>query len=61
MHGTHVTAYNSTNYNVVFFFVFLNNQLIVDYNALDKRGKIFCVTTYLETKSLSQNRCNPLI
>ena len=43
IHGTHVTN-NSTNNNVVFFcFRFensiLHQQLILDHNALDKRGK----------------------
>ena len=27
------------------------NLLILDHNALDQRGKLFCVTTYLEKKS----------
>ena len=25
--------------------------MVLDHNALDKRRKIFCFTTYLETKS----------
>ena len=42
----------------MFFFCFRNENskleqiLIPDHNALDKKGKIFCVTTHLETKSL---------
>ena len=57
IHGSHVTANNSTNNNVVFFFCFrfensiLKQLLILDHNVLEKRGKIFCITTYLETKS----------
>ena len=56
IHGTHVTANNSTNNNVVFIFVpdlkieYYKQLLILDHNALDEREKIFCVTTYLETK-----------
>ena len=58
IHGTHVTTPNSTTNNVVFFFVsdlkIVNYKqlLILDHNGLDKRGKMFCVKTYLETKSL---------
>ena len=43
------------NYNVVFFLV--SDLKIVYYNnyessiTMDKRGKIFYITTYLETKS----------
>ena len=57
IYGTHVTANNSTNNNGVFFIGFrfensiLKQELILDNNALDKRGKIFCASTYLETKS----------
>ena len=62
VHETHVTANNSTNNNVVFFFYFrfensvLQQLLIFYHNALDKRGKIFCVTTHLETKSFKTLR-----
>ena len=52
---THVTANNSTNNNVLFCLRFENSileqLLILDPNALDKRRKIFCVTIYLVTKS----------
>ena len=44
IHGTHVTANNSTNNNVFFY--------ISDYkNSITREEEIFCVTTYLETKS----------
>ena len=63
---TRVTANNSINNNVVFFyccFRFENNilyqLLCLDHNALDKRGKIFFVTTYLETKII-QNCLKPI-
>ena len=53
---THVITNNSTNNNVVFFFCFIFENsilwlLILDHNALNKRGRIFYITTYLETKS----------
>ena len=57
IHGIDVTSNNFINNNVVFFFRFRfensiwQQLLILDYNALGKRGKIFCVTAYLETKS----------
>ena len=52
IHGTRVTANNSTNNNVVFFFVSdLKILLILFHNAFDKREKIFYITIYLETKS----------
>ena len=53
IHVTHLTANNAATNNVVFFFVLdLKNsiqlQLLIPYhNALDKRSRIFCVTTYL--------------
>ena len=57
IHGAHVTAINSIK-NYVFFlfgFIFENSMLqellIFNHNALDKTGKIFYATTYLETKS----------
>ena len=68
IHGTLVNTNNSTNNNAVslFYFKFENNiqqQLsIIDHNALDKIGKIFCVNYLFGVKNhtkLSQNRCNP--
>ena len=54
IHGTHVTANDSTNNNIVFVFVsdlkILLQLLILNHNALDKRRKIYSITTYLETK-----------
>ena len=56
IYGTHVTADNSTNNNVVFFFV---SDLKIVYNNNYKSSitmpwtreeKTFCLTTYLETK-----------
>ena len=52
-----MTANNSTKNKVLFSsFTFENSMLqqllIFDPNALDKKEKIFCVTTYLETKSI---------
>ena len=55
--GTYVTANNSTNNNVVFFFV--SDFKIVCYNnnyslipmPRTREAKLFCVTTYLETIS----------
>ena len=53
IHSNYVTTNNSTTNNFEFFLV-LNLKkytIILDNNALDKRGKKICVTTYLETKS----------
>ena len=48
MHGTPATANNSTKIMCFFGFRFENSiQLILDH----KRGKIFCVTSYLKTIS----------
>ena len=46
VHGTNVTANNSTNNNLVLFYFRFQNSilkqlLICDHNLLDKRGKIF--------------------
>ena len=56
LHGTHMTAINSTNNNVVFFFV-SNLKMIYNNNYLSsitmpwtRKKKIFCVTIYLEAK-----------
>ena len=68
IHGAHITVNNSANNNVMFFFYFcfrfknsiLYQLLILEHNALDKKGKIFGMTTYLEDKNhskLPQNRC----
>ena len=55
IHGAHVTANNSSNNNVVLFFCFrFENSiqlLILDPNALDKRGKNI-LHHYLETRSI---------
>ena len=59
IHGTPVTANNSTTNKIVLFFVldmkivYYNNynNYYFDHNALDKRGKRFCITIYLDTKS----------
>ena len=56
IHGTYVIVNYSTNNNVVFFFV--SDLKIVYYNnyqfsisiPLTREERIFCVTTYLETK-----------
>ena len=56
IHGTHMIANNSTNNNVFFF---VSDLKIVNYNNYKslitilwtREEKIFCVTTYLETKS----------
>ena len=59
IHWTYVPANNSTNNNVFFWYqiwkLYTINciLLILHHNALDKRGKIFCITTYLETKERS--------
>ena len=55
IHRTHVTANNSAN-NVVFFFisdlkiVYNNNYQSLITMPLIREEKIFCVTSYLETK-----------
>ena len=47
---------NNSMYNNVFFFVsvlkkeYHNKLFILYHNALDRRGKIFCITTYFEKK-----------
>ena len=47
-----MTDNNSTNDYAAFLFDSdLKIVLILDHDTLDERGKIFCVTTYLETKS----------
>ena len=50
-----MTASNYNNNLGYFCFRFkssiLKQLLILDHNALDKREKIFCIITYLETKS----------
>ena len=55
INGTYSKANNSTNNNVLFCFRFENSillqLLILDHKALDKRGNMFLVTAYLETKS----------
>ena len=55
IHGTNVSANNSTNNNVVFFF---SDLKIVYYNSYQssitmpwKKGEIFCFSPYLEIKS----------
>ena len=58
-----MTAYNSTDNNVVFFFVSdlkIVQLLILYHHALDKREQIFYVSTYLETKSFKtvQTKCH---
>ena len=53
IHGTHVTANNSTNKNIEFFFCFRfeNSMLLIfDRHVLGRGEKIICVTTYLEIK-----------
>ena len=54
--GANITADDFANDNMFLFcFRFVNSileQLLIhDHNALDKRGKIFCPSTYLETES----------
>ena len=57
IHGTRVPIILLIIMLYSFFFCFrfensiLKKRLIVDHNALDKRGKIFCVITFLETKT----------
>ena len=54
--GTHVTANNSTNNNVVFFIVsylkivYYNNYSYLSTIPWTREEKIFYATTYLETK-----------
>ena len=56
-YGTHVTANNSTNNNVVFFFVsdlkiaYYNNYQSLITMPWTREEKYFAVTTDLETKS----------
>ena len=69
IHGTHVNANNSTNNNVVFFFVsylkksILYQLLILDQTAVNKREKYFAsLLIWRQNYSkLSQNGYNPLI
>ena len=60
IYRTNVTANNSPDNSCVLCFRFENSVLkqllILDDNALDKRRKIFCVNTYLETKSFKTVR-----
>ena len=57
IHGGHVTANNSTNNNVMFFFVsYLKIVYSNKYQSLitmpwTREENIFCITTYLERKS----------
>ena len=58
IHGAHVTANNSTNNNVVFFFVsdlkivYSNNYKSSIIMPWIREEKLFCNTTDLEIKSL---------
>ena len=57
IYETDVTAKASTKNNVAFFskshlkIVYFNNHYSLIKMPCDKRGKIFFITTYLETKS----------